>query len=91
MPGLDHIPIAVNDLDAAAARYRQLGFTLKPGRPHDGGFPARCAVASRFFWSALAVPAGGGLLLGTMLLVGVIAVSMGSHRPARVCRTCGSG
>jgi hypothetical protein len=30
--GLDHIPIAVNDLDAAAARYRALGFTLKPCR-----------------------------------------------------------
>jgi catechol 2,3-dioxygenase-like lactoylglutathione lyase family enzyme len=34
--GLDHIPIAVADLDIAAERYRQLGFTLKPGRPHNG-------------------------------------------------------
>jgi catechol 2,3-dioxygenase-like lactoylglutathione lyase family enzyme len=35
--GLDHIPIAVKDLEAAAARYRQLGFALKPGRPHENG------------------------------------------------------
>ena len=35
--GLDHIPIAVNDLPRAAERYRALGFSLKPGRPHDNG------------------------------------------------------
>ena len=35
--GLDHIPVAVKDLGAAAERYRQLGFTLKPGRPHENG------------------------------------------------------
>ena len=35
--GLDHIPIAVSDLDRAAADYRALGFALKPGRPHDNG------------------------------------------------------
>jgi catechol 2,3-dioxygenase-like lactoylglutathione lyase family enzyme len=35
--GLDHIPIAVNDLEKAAERYRALGFALKPGRPHANG------------------------------------------------------
>ncbi|HEX5070552.1 MAG TPA: rhomboid family intramembrane serine protease [Vicinamibacterales bacterium] len=35
--GLDHVPVGVNDLDAAADRFRALGFTLKPGRPHDNG------------------------------------------------------
>lgn len=30
--GLDHIPLAVTDLDGATERYRELGFTLKPGR-----------------------------------------------------------
>ena len=35
--GLDHVPIAVNDLEAAAAAYRRLGFVLKPGRPHANG------------------------------------------------------
>ena len=35
--GLDHVPVAVADLDSAATRYQQLGFTLKPGRPHANG------------------------------------------------------
>jgi catechol 2,3-dioxygenase-like lactoylglutathione lyase family enzyme len=35
--GLDHVPIAVRDLEAAAETYRKLGFALKPGRPHDNG------------------------------------------------------
>ena len=35
--GLDHIPIAVNDLEAAGERFRALGFALKPGRPHANG------------------------------------------------------
>ena len=35
--GLDHIPIAVKDLARAAERYQALGFSLKPGRPHDNG------------------------------------------------------
>jgi catechol 2,3-dioxygenase-like lactoylglutathione lyase family enzyme len=35
--GLDHIPLAVTDLESAAERFRELGFVLKPGRPHDDG------------------------------------------------------
>ena len=35
--GLDHIPIAVQNLESAAERFRALGFVLKPGRPHDNG------------------------------------------------------
>ena len=35
--GLDHVPIAVRDLEAAARTYRGLGFVLKPGRPHANG------------------------------------------------------
>jgi len=35
--GLDHVPVAVSDLDAAARTYRRLGFTLKPGRVHEDG------------------------------------------------------
>ena len=35
--GLDHIPIAVANLESAAEHYRALGFVLKPGRPHDNG------------------------------------------------------
>lgn len=35
--GLDHIPIAVRDLERAGADFAALGFALKPGRPHDNG------------------------------------------------------
>jgi catechol 2,3-dioxygenase-like lactoylglutathione lyase family enzyme len=35
--GLDHVPIAVRDLEAAAETYRALGFSLKPGQPHRNG------------------------------------------------------
>jgi catechol 2,3-dioxygenase-like lactoylglutathione lyase family enzyme len=35
--GLDHVPVAVRDLEAAGATYRRLGFVLKPGRPHANG------------------------------------------------------
>jgi glyoxalase-like protein len=35
LAGVDHIPVAVRDLDSAGERYRALGFTLKPGRLHD--------------------------------------------------------
>jgi Glyoxalase-like domain len=35
LAAIDHIPIAVMDLDSVSARYKALGFTLKPGRPHD--------------------------------------------------------
>ena len=35
--GLDHINIAVANLEAAAARYRDLGFSLKPGTRHPNG------------------------------------------------------
>jgi catechol 2,3-dioxygenase-like lactoylglutathione lyase family enzyme len=35
--GLDHIPLAVRDLDAASDTYRRLGFALKPGTAHQNG------------------------------------------------------
>lgn len=35
--GIDHVPIAVANLDSAAANYARMGFALKPGRPHDNG------------------------------------------------------
>jgi hypothetical protein len=35
--GLDHIPLAVQDLDGAKADFEALGFALKPGRPHANG------------------------------------------------------
>jgi len=35
--GLDHIPVVVKDLARAKQDFMRLGFTLKPGRPHDNG------------------------------------------------------
>ncbi len=35
--GIDHIPVAVGDLDRASESYRAFGFTLKPGRLHRDG------------------------------------------------------
>jgi catechol 2,3-dioxygenase-like lactoylglutathione lyase family enzyme len=35
--GLDHVPVAVSDLERAADAYRRLGFVLKPGAPHANG------------------------------------------------------
>src|SRR5258708_39106540 len=32
---IDHVVLAVRDLDRAAARYEQLGFTLTPRASHD--------------------------------------------------------
>lgn len=34
---INHVPLAVTDLEAAAATFRDLGFTLKPGRDHANG------------------------------------------------------
>ena len=34
---LYHVPIAVNDLDAAARKFQQLGFSTKPGSLHKDG------------------------------------------------------
>lgn len=35
--GIDHMPFVVRDLDRTQATIRQLGFSIKPGRPHDDG------------------------------------------------------
>src|SRR5262245_5410110 len=35
--GLDHIPVAVRDLERASATYRALGFVVKAGRNHANG------------------------------------------------------
>jgi hypothetical protein len=35
--GLDHVPLAVKDLERSMADFRALGFSLKPGRPHENG------------------------------------------------------
>ncbi len=35
--GMDHMPLAVRNLDQARADFEKLGFVLKPGRHHDDG------------------------------------------------------
>jgi hypothetical protein len=35
--GVDHVPVAVSDLERSTADFEALGFTLKPGRPHENG------------------------------------------------------
>lgn len=35
--GIDHMSVAVTDLDRAKQDFARLGFTLKPGRTHDNG------------------------------------------------------
>lgn len=41
--GIDHIPLAVQDLGMAAERFRSLGFVLKEGRAHSNGILNRHA------------------------------------------------
>ena len=53
--GLDHIPVAVTDLDQATADFSSLGFVIKPGRPHDDGIRNR----------HVKFPNGGGIELIT--------------------------
>jgi hypothetical protein len=53
--GLDHIPVAVRDLERATATYRALGFTLKPGRDH----------ANRIRNAHVKFPTGAGIELLT--------------------------
>lgn len=35
--GMDHIPVVVANLEKAEADFRQMGFSIKPGRPHADG------------------------------------------------------
>jgi len=37
LAGIDHVPVAVRNLERAAEAYRRLGFALKPGTPHANG------------------------------------------------------
>ena len=39
--GIDHMPTVVADLHKASESYRRIGFSLKPGRPHENGLQNR--------------------------------------------------
>lgn len=41
LAGIDHIPLAVRDLQVASENFRQFGFSIKPGRDHAAGIRNR--------------------------------------------------
>jgi len=53
---IDHAVIAVRDLDAAAARFAQLGFTLTPRGHHSFGSQNHCIMLASTYLELLAAP-----------------------------------
>lgn len=56
--GLDHVVVAVHDLDQAAAHYETLGFTVTPKARHPWGTENRLVQLQGAFLELLTVPAG---------------------------------
>jgi catechol 2,3-dioxygenase-like lactoylglutathione lyase family enzyme len=54
--GIDHVVIAVRNLDAACAAYQQLGFTLTPRGLHSLGSQNHCIMFGRDYLELMAVP-----------------------------------
>jgi catechol 2,3-dioxygenase-like lactoylglutathione lyase family enzyme len=54
--GLDHVVIAVRDLERARATYSRLGFTLTPRGVHSIGSQNHCVMFGRDYLELLAVP-----------------------------------
>jgi Glyoxalase-like domain len=48
--GIDHIPLAVKDLERATETYRRLGFAIKPGRFHADGIRNNSPRDTRGVW-----------------------------------------
>jgi hypothetical protein len=57
LQGIDHVVIAIGDLDRAAADFRRLGFTLTPRGRHTMGSENHCAMFANDYFELLAVPA----------------------------------
>ena len=57
LQGIDHVVIAVADLDQAAADFARLGFTLTPRGRHTMGSENHCAMFAGDYFELLAVPA----------------------------------
>jgi hypothetical protein len=53
---IDHAVIAVRDLDAAAASFRELGFTLTPRGRHSVGSENHCIMFGSTYIELLAAP-----------------------------------
>ena len=56
LPGIDHAVVAVRDLDAAAASFRALGFTLTPRGHHSIGSQNHCIMLGSTYIELLAAP-----------------------------------
>jgi hypothetical protein len=54
--GIDHVVIAVQDLDIASATFRRLGFTLTPRGYHDLGSQNHCIMFGDDYIELAAVP-----------------------------------
>jgi hypothetical protein len=54
--GIDHVVIAVHDLDLAAETFRRLGFTLTPRGFHDMGSQNHCIMFGDDYIEIVAVP-----------------------------------
>lgn len=59
--GVDHVPIAVRSLAEAESSYVDLGFRLKPGRPHDNGLRNAFAKFPDGTYLELITPAQGAV------------------------------
>lgn len=59
--GLDHLVVAVRDLDAAAAAWQELGFTVTPEARHPWGTANRLVQVDGFFVELLAVADESGI------------------------------
>jgi hypothetical protein len=57
LQGIDHVVIAVADLDQAATDFERLGFTLTPRGRHTMGSENHCAMFAGDYFELLAVPA----------------------------------
>ena len=56
LKGVDHVVIAVTDLDQAAADFQRLGFTLTPRGRHTTGSENNCVMFERDYLELLGVP-----------------------------------
>jgi catechol 2,3-dioxygenase-like lactoylglutathione lyase family enzyme len=85
--GLDHIPVVVKDLDRAKQDFMKLGFTLKPGRPHDNGLRNAHVKFADGTEIELITPTEASDELSTQyvdwLREGDGAVSLGLYRPGQ--------
>lgn len=63
--GLDHVVIAVRDLDRAAEAFEALGFTLTPRARHPWGTENRLVQLDGTFLELLTVPAGASIVPAT--------------------------